>query len=69
MIRVIIRDVDDRNGELLGEFAAEDLATLVKVVSASPVYNGFNGKTCQFCLAHFVLDDDGAYFEIIVEKD
>jgi len=69
MIRVFIRYVEHCEGQLLGEFAAEDLAGLVKVAEDYPIYNGFEGVILKFALAHFVIGDEGAYFEIIGEKE
>jgi len=69
MIRVFIRYVENCEGQLLGEFAAGDLAALVKAAKDYPTYSNFSGNTLEFALAHFVIDDEGACFEIVVEKE
>lgn len=65
MISVFVREVTELEGHKLGEFYPEDLPVVITRFKEYPTYSN-NVGPLSFSDAHFICDEGGAYFEIVV---
>lgn len=68
MIRVYVREVNEEEGALLGEFYPEDILELPELFQRFDTGTR-SGRVAHFAHGQFVCDATGAYFEIIVTNE
>lgn len=66
MIPVYVRDANEGEGSLLGDFEPHHIPQLVQSFKDYPTYA--HGGECTFTGAQYVCNDDCSYFEIAVEE-
>jgi len=68
MIEARVRNIDWADALFLGNFSPEQIPQLPNLFQAFPTYDGENSGF-RFMMAQFVCgDDDGVYFEIVLEE-
>ena len=73
MITVYIREIDETEGYMLGEFKPGELQSLVKLFQTYPTRTlddeGEFTVECKFLSAQFVNGPEGANFEVVVASE